>query len=216
MKIFLDSVDLIAIDAFSSFGIIDGVTTNPSLMSSSDLSFSEIVKEISSRVCGDISIEVVSDNYDNMVKEGNKILDINSDLVIKLPISWDGIRACKYFSDKRVKVNMTLCFSLNQAILVAKAGATYVSPFVGRLEDIGEDGIGLIADIRSVYDNYNIETKILAASIRNLGHIEEVAVCGSDVVTVPAELLSEMVKHDLTDTGLRKFKEDWVKSGKKI
>ena len=216
MKIFLDSVDLTEIKRFNEYGIIDGITTNPTLMSSVSTGFTEIISKLTTVVKGDISIEVVSNDYASMIVEGNKILEINDNLVIKLPLTWDGIKACKYFAKQNIKVNMTLCFSLNQALLAAKAGAAYVSPFVGRLEDIGKDGIGLIADIRTTYTNYGIKTEILAASIRNLKHIEQVALCGADVVTVPAKVLSEMIGHHLTDVGLKKFNEDWARSRKKI
>jgi transaldolase len=216
MKIFLDSVDLTEIKKFNDYGVIDGITTNPTLMSSVSMDFTEVISKITAIVKGDISIEVASNDYASMILEGNKILEINDNLVIKLPLTWDGIKACNYFAKQNIKVNMTLCFSLNQALLAAKSGATYVSPFVGRLEDIGKDGIGLIADIRTTYNNYGIKTEILAASIRNLKHIEQVALCGADVVTVPAKVLSEMIGHHLTDVGLKKFNEDWARSRKKI
>jgi transaldolase len=216
MKIFLDSVDLTEIKKLNDYGIIDGITTNPTLMSSVSMDFTEVISKITAIVKGDISIEVASNDYASMIVEGNKILEINDNLVIKLPLTWDGIKACNYFARQNIKVNMTLCFSLNQALLAAKSGATYVSPFVGRLEDIGKDGIGLIADIRTTYNNYGIKTEILAASIRNLKHIEQVALCGADVVTVPAKVLSEMIGHHLTDVGLKKFNEDWARSRKKI
>lgn len=214
MKIFLDSVDLAEIKKFNNYGIIDGITTNPTLMSCVSMSFIEIISELTAVLKGDISIEVLSNDYATMVVEGNKILEINDNLVIKLPLTWDGIKACKYFAKQNIKVNMTLCFSLNQALLAAKSGATYVSPFVGRLEDIGKDGVGLITDIRTAYNNYGIKTEILAASIRTLKHIEQIALCGANVVTVPAKVLSEMIGHHLTDAGLKKFNEDWVRSGK--
>jgi transaldolase len=216
MKIFLDSVDLTEIKKLNDYGIIDGITTNPTLMSSVSMDFTEVISKITAIVKGDISIEVASNDYASMIVEGNKILEINDNLVIKLPLTWDGIKACNYFAKQNIKVNMTLCFSLNQALLAAKAGATYVSPFVGRLEDIGKDGVGLIADIRTAYNHYGIKTEILAASIRTLKHIEQVALCGADVVTVPAKVLSEMIGHHLTDVGLKKFNEDWARSRKKI
>lgn len=216
MKIFLDSTDLAAIEKFAAYGIIDGITTNPSLMSASSLSFEEVVTKISSIIKGDISVEVVANDYEGMLREGAKILEIASGLVIKLPLTWDGIKACSYFAKQNIKVNMTLCFSVNQALLAAKAGAAYVSPFIGRLEDINEDGIGLIEDIRIAYNNYDFKTEILAASIRSLEHVQQVALCGADVATMPAKVLSEMINHPLTDAGLEKFNEDWAKSGKKI
>lgn len=216
MKIFLDSVDLTEIERFYDYGIIDGITTNPTLMSSVSMDFTEVISKITAILKGDVSIEVASNDYASMIVEGNKILEINDSLVIKLPLTWDGIKACNYFAKQNIKVNMTLCFSLNQALLAAKAGATYVSPFVGRLEDIGKDGVGLIADIRTAYKHYGIKTEILAASIRTLKHIEQVALCGADVVTAPAKVLLEMISHPLTDVGLKKFNEDWARSGKKI
>jgi transaldolase len=216
MKIFLDSVDVAEISKFVDYGIIDGITTNPTLMASTPMSFSEIITELALLLKGDISVEVVSNDFQSMIKEGNKILEIDSNLVIKLPITWSGIKACKYFSKQNIKVNMTLCFCLNQALLAAKAGATYVSPFVGRLEDIGDDGIGLISDIRSVYNNYSIKTEILAASIRTLDHVKQVALNGANAVTLPIKILSEMINHQLTEVGLKKFNDDWIKSGKKF
>ena len=216
MKIFLDSIDVAEISKFVDYGIIDGITTNPTLMSSTPLSFKEIITELSLLLKGNISIEVVSNDFHEMIKEGNKILEIDNNLVIKLPITWDGIKACKYFSQQNIKVNMTLCFCLNQAILAASAGATYVSPFIGRLEDAGGDGIGLIANIRSVYNNYSIKTEILAASIRTLEHVEQVALNGANAVTLPIKILSEMINHQLTEVGLKKFNNDWMNSGKKI
>jgi len=216
MKIFLDSVNFPEISKYASYGILDGVTTNPTLVASSSMEFSEIISKLHSTIKGDISIEVAAEDYETMIKEGEKILAIASDSVIKLPITWDGIKACNYFAKKNVKVNMTLCFSVNQALLVAKAGAAYVSPFIGRLEEIGEDGIGLIADIRSVYDNYGLKTEILAASVRTLEHVEQSALCGADAITMPVRILSTLIEHDLTSSGIKKFSEDWIKSGKKL
>lgn len=216
MEIFLDSIDFDEINKYRSYGVIDGVTTNPTLVASSTTDFHELVSKICSLKDIDVSIEVPSNDYESMVKEGEKILKMASNIVIKLPVTWDGIRACKYFADIGQKTNMTLCFSANQAILAAKAGATYISPFIGRLDDIGSDGMQLIEDIRVIYDNYGFKTKILAASIRTLEHVSEAAICGADVVTIPSRLLSQLVKHDLTDQGLAKFNADWAKSGMKI
>lgn len=216
MEIFLDSIDFDEINKYRSYGVIDGVTTNPTLVASSTTDFHELVNKICSLKDIDVSIEVPSNDYESMVKEGEKILKMASNIVIKLPVTWDGIRACKYFADIGQKTNMTLCFSANQAILAAKAGATYISPFIGRLDDIGSDGMQLIEDIRVIYDNYGFKTKILAASIRTLEHVSEAAICGADVVTIPSRLLSQLVKHDLTDQGLAKFNADWAKSGMKI
>ena len=216
MEIFLDSIDFDEITKYRSYGVIDGVTTNPTLIASATVEFHEVVSKICSLKDIDVSIEVPSNDYESMVKEGEKLLKMASNIVIKLPVTWDGIRACKYFTDIGQKTNMTLCFSANQAILAAKAGATYISPFIGRLDDIGSDGMQLIEDIRVIYDNYGFKTKILVASIRTLEHVSEAAIYGADVVTIPGKLLSQLVNHDLTDQGLAKFNADWAKSGMKI
>lgn len=218
MKIFLDSINLDEIQKYQSIGIIDGVTTNPSLMSKSKIEFSQMVEKLSQLVKGDISIEVVAENFEGMIIEGEKIINLSSsdNVVIKLPITWDGLKACKYFSEKNYKVNMTLCFSVNQALLAAKCGATYVSPFIGRLNDVGADGGQLIKDIKSIYQNYKFKTKILAASIRSIDHVFESALSGADVVTITESILELLVKHQLTDAGLKKFATDWKNSGMKI
>ncbi len=216
MELFLDSTDIFEIKKYQDFGIIDGVTTNPSLMAKAKMGFHETASNICKLVNGDVSIEVASNDYDNMIEEGKKILDISSNVVIKLPVTWDGLKACKYFAMKEKKVNMTLCFSANQAILAAKAGATYISPFIGRLDDIGADGMQLIEDIRDIYDNYEYNTKILAASIRTASHVREAALCGADVATIPVKVLEDLVKHSLTDKGLQQFNNDWLNSGLKI
>jgi transaldolase len=216
MEIFLDSVDLLEIKKYRIYNVVDGITTNPSLMANSKMDFYDTINSMCELINGDISVEVVSNDFEEMVKEGDKILKIASNIVVKLPMTWDGLRACKYFRDSGAKVNMTLCFSPNQALLAAKSGATYISPFIGRLEDVGEDGIQLISDIRNIYNNYDFKTKILAASIRSTEHVFEAALCGADVVTVSAKILSQLVEHDLTSKGLEKFNQDWAKSGMKI
>jgi transaldolase len=216
MEIFLDSVDLLEIKKYRIYNVVDGITTNPSLMANSKMDFYDTINSMCELINGDISVEVASNDFEEMVKEGDKILKIASNIVVKLPMTWDGLRACKYFRDSGAKVNMTLCFSPNQALLAAKSGATYISPFIGRLEDVGEDGIQLIADIRNIYNNYDFKTKILAASIRSTEHVFEAALCGADVVTVSAKILSQLVEHDLTNKGLEKFNQDWAKSGMKI
>ena len=216
MKIFLDSVDINEIKNYQSYGIIDGVTTNPSLMASAEGGFYDVATKIASVVDGDVSIEVSSNEYESMVEEGKKILEIGSNVVIKLPTTWDGIKACKFFSGGGHKVNMTLCFSPTQALLAAKAGACYVSPFIGRLDDIGENGMQLIADIRDIYDNYEFKTEILAASIRTCEHVADSAIYGADVATMTGKVLSKLIHHELTDKGLEKFNADWKKSGMKI
>jgi len=214
MELFLDSVDLVEIKKYGSF--IDGVTTNPSLMASSNNDFYETARLICEAVQGDVSIEAVSNNFEDMIKEGEKILSIAPNVVIKLPVTWDGIRGCKYFADKNHKVNMTLCFSASQALMAAKAGATYISPFIGRLDDIGESGTMLISEIRTMYDNYQFSTKILAASIRTPDHVIDAALCGADVATIPVKILSKLLDHELTTKGLEKFNQDWAKSGMQI
>ena len=216
MEIFLDSVDLVEIKKYRTYNVVDGITTNPSLMANSKMDFYDTINSMCELINGDISVEVASNDFEEMVKEGNKILKIASNIIVKLPMTWDGLRACKYFRDSGAKVNMTLCFSPNQALLAAKSGATYISPFIGRLEDVGEDGIQLIADIRNIYNNYDFKTKILAASIRSTEHVFEAALCGADVVTVSAKILSQLIEHDLTSKGLEKFNQDWTKSGMKI
>ena len=216
MEIFLDSVDLVEIKKYRIYNVVDGITTNPSLMANSKMDFYDTINSMCELINGDISVEVASNDFEEMVKEGNKILKIASNIIVKLPMTWDGLRACKYFRDSGAKVNMTLCFSPNQALLAAKSGATYISPFIGRLEDVGEDGIQLISDIRNIYNNYDFKTKILAASIRSTEHVFEAALCGADVVTVSAKILSQLIEHDLTSKGLEKFNQDWTKSGMKI
>lgn len=216
MKIFLDSVDLKQIQKYQDIGMIDGITTNPSLMSNSQYDLYETASKICNVVQGDVSIEVISSDLENMKKEGDKILAISPKIVVKLPMTWEGLQACRYFSTRGHKVNMTLCFSANQAFLAAKCGAYYISPFIGRLEDAGENGLELIRQIKTIYRNYNFKTEILAASIRSIDHVKEVLLTGADVVTLPAKILSELVNHSLTDIGIKKFTEDWHTSGKKI
>ncbi|MFK7973438.1 MAG: fructose-6-phosphate aldolase [Rickettsiaceae bacterium] len=216
MKIFLDSVNLDDIKKYQDWGVIDGVTTNPSLITNSTMSFTKTVELISSLVIGDVSIEVAATDYEGMIREGDKILSIAKNIVVKLPTTWAGLRACKYFAVKDKKVNMTLCFSANQALLAAKAGAYYISPFIGRLDDVGADGMQLIADIRDIYDNYEYRTQILAASIRTPDHCMQSALCGADIATMSEKTLAQLVQHPLTDQGLIKFQQDWSKSGMTI
>jgi len=214
MEIFLDSVDLHEIEKFYRWGVIDGVTTNPSLMAKAGKDLKNILRDICQIVDGDVSIEAVANDYDGMLEQGEKIFEIAKNVVLKLPITEAGIKACKHFSKQGQKVNMTLCFSLNQAILAAKAGAKYVSPFIGRLDDIGKDGLQLIEEIRAAFDNYadNWDTKILAASIRNEYHVKMCALIGADVVTIAPKLMAELIKDPLTDAGLEKFNTDWKNS----
>lgn len=214
MKFFLDTTNLDDIRAYQSFGLIDGVTTNPSLMSKSDKGFYETAVDLCKEIEGDVSIEVVSSEYNKMIEEGTTIASMAKNAVIKLPMTWDGIRACHYFSSRDFKVNMTLCFSANQALIAAKAGAKYVSPFIGRLDDIGKDGINLIREIRYIYNNYNMQTNILAASIRTTEHVKQAAICGADYITMPPALMHQLIEHELTTKGLEIFEKDWLQSGK--
>lgn len=216
MKIFLDSIDLHEIIESDVYGIIEGITTNPSLLASSDLGFYETIKKICASVQYNVSVETPSDIYQSMIEEGNKILTIAKNIVIKLPMTWDGIRACKYFIDNGYQTNMTLCFTVNQAILAAKVGATYISPFVGRLNDIGSNGIELVSNISCVYKYYKFKTKILAASIRTTEDVSQCAIHGADIVTVPGKLFLQLIQHSLTSIGVKKFKRDWRNSGMSI
>src|SRR3989338_1532375 len=215
MKLFIDSADVQAIKRLNSYGIIDGVTTNPSLIAKEGRDFKQVVKEITLIVNGPISAEVISTTAEGMLKEAEELLKIHPNIVIKIPIIAEGLKAIKVLSEKNVKTNATLCFSANQALLVAKAGATYVSPFIGRLDDSGETGMQLIQEIKTIYDNYGFETKILAASIRSPLQVKEAAMIGADAATCPVTVLNQLVKHPLTDVGLQKFLDDWERAGKK-
>ncbi len=217
MKFFIDSTDIKEIEELNSFGIIDGVTTNPSLFAKTGGDFYQTARDICASVYGDVSLEVSATDYDNMLKEGEKILGIAQNVVLKLPTTLDGIKACSYFSGNGYRVNMTLCFSANQALIAAKAGAAYVSPFIGRLDDSGQDGLELISDIREIYDNYpDFDTQILAASIRNPYHLYQASMIGADVATMSARIIKQALEHPLTDKGLEIFTQDWKKSGLKI
>ena len=216
MKIFLDSSDIKEIKPINQAGLIDGITTNPSLLSKQEGNFKQILKAIATEVKGPISAEVTAIHANKMIDEAKILQKIAKNIVIKIPLTLDGLTACNYLSKKKFKVNVTLCFSANQAMLAAKAGATYISPFIGRLDDIGENGLQLIKDIKTVYQNYNCTTKILAASIRTPEHVFEVAKIGADVVTIPPKIFHTLYKHDLTDKGLESFLSDWKKSGKQI
>lgn len=216
MKIFLDSSDIKEIKPINQTGLIDGITTNPSLLSKQEGNFKQILKAIATEVKGPISAEVTAIHANKMIDEAKILQKIAKNIVIKIPLTLDGLTACNYLSKKKFKVNVTLCFSTNQAMLAAKAGATYISPFIGRLDDIGENGLQLIKDIKTVYQNYNCTTKILAASIRTPEHVFEVAKIGADVVTIPPKIFHTLYKHDLTDKGLESFLSDWKKSGKQI
>lgn len=215
MKFFIDTANLDQIREAQDLGVLDGVTTNPSLMAKEGITgHDNILKhyvDICNIVDGDVSAEVISTDFEGMVREGEALAELHEQIVIKLPMIKDGIKACKYFSDKGIKTNVTLVFSPGQALLAAKAGATYVSPFIGRLDDISTDGLNLISEIRHIYDNYGFETQILAASVRHTMHIIDCAKLGSDVMTGPLSAIEGLLKHPLTDIGLAKFLEDFKK-----
>ena len=216
MKFFIDTANLEQIKEAQELGILDGVTTNPSLMAKEGISGHENIinhyKKICDIVKGDVSAEVISTDFDGIVKEGEFLASLNPQIVVKVPMISEGIKAIKYFSENNIKTNCTLVFSAGQALIAAKAGATYLSPFIGRLDDISSDGLTLISEIREIYDNYNFETQILAASIRHTMHIIDCAKIGADVVTTPLSAIKGLLNHPLTDSGLKKFLEDHKKS----
>ncbi|MCF1707327.1 fructose-6-phosphate aldolase [Tabrizicola sp. J26] len=216
MKFFVDTADVAAIAELNDLGMVDGVTTNPSLILKSGRNILEVTKEICDLVAGPVSAEVVALQADEMIAEGRKLAAIAPNIAVKVPLTWDGLKACKVLSGEGFMVNVTLCFSANQALLAAKAGATFISPFVGRLDDINLDGLDLIADIRTIYDNYDFDTQILAASIRTVNHIADCAKIGADVITAPPAVIKSMASHVLTDKGIDQFMKDWAKTGQKI
>ncbi|WP_111735417.1 fructose-6-phosphate aldolase [Roseovarius amoyensis] len=216
MKFFVDTADVAAIAELNDLGMVDGVTTNPSLIMKSGRDITEVTKEIAEMIEGPVSAEVVALEADAMVAEGRKLAQIAPNIAVKVPLTWDGLKACRQLSSEGHTVNVTLCFSANQALLAAKAGASFISPFIGRLDDINLDGMQLIADIRQIYDNYDFETEILAASIRTVNHAFEAARIGSDIMTAPPEVIRKMAQHPLTDKGLEAFLKDWEKTGQKI
>ncbi|WP_118138539.1 fructose-6-phosphate aldolase [Oceanicella sp. SM1341] len=216
MKFFVDTAEIDEIAALAETGMVDGVTTNPSLIMKSGRNFLEVTKEICNIVSGPVSAEVTALKADEMIAEGRKLAEIAENIAVKVPLTWDGLKACKTLSDEGRMVNVTLCFSANQALLAAKAGATFISPFIGRLDDINLEGLDLIADIRQIYDNYHFSTEILAASIRSANHISECAKIGADVATMPPSVLRKLADHVLTDKGLDSFVADWAKTGQKI
>lgn len=216
MKFFVDTADVDDIRELNALGLVDGVTTNPSLILKSGRDIIEVTKEICSIVDGPVSAEVAATEYDQIMKEAAVLADIADNICIKLPLTLDGLKACKSLTDAGHKTNVTLCFSANQALLAAKAGATYISPFVGRVDDLGTDGMDLIQEIRTIYDNYNFKTEILVASIRSVSHVKIAALIGADVSTIPPSTLRSLVKHPLTDKGLAAFLADWEKTGQEI
>lgn len=216
MKFFVDTADIGEIREMNEAGLIDGVTTNPSLILKAGRPMRDVIAEICEAVDGPVSAEVTALTADEMIREGKLLAGIANNVCIKLPLTLDGLKACKALTDEGFETNVTLCFSATQALLAAKSGATYVSPFIGRLDDININGMELIADIRRIFDNYDFETQILAASIRTLNHVREAALIGADVATVPTSTLRALVKHPLTDKGLETFLSDWKKSGQTI
>jgi len=208
MKFFVDTAEIDAIAELNDLGMVDGVTTNPSLIKKSGRDIIEVTKEICDLVDGPVSAEVTAVDADTMIAEGRKLVEIAENIAVKVPLTWDGLKACKALSDDGHMVNVTLCFSANQALLAAKAGATFISPFIGRLDDINLDGMDLIADIRTIYDNYGFDTQILAASIRSANHVLESARIGADVMTAPPAVIKSMINHPLTDKGLATFLDD--------
>jgi transaldolase len=216
MKFFVDTADVEAIAELNDLGMVDGVTTNPSLILKSGRDIIEVTREICSIVSGPVSAEVVALNAEDMIAEGRKLAEIAPNIAVKVPLTWDGLKTCKVLSGEGKMVNVTLCFSANQALLAAKAGATFISPFIGRLDDINLDGLELIGDIRQIYDNYGFETQILAASIRTANHVTQCALIGADVMTAPPSVIKAMASHVLTEKGLDQFMKDWAKTGQKI
>jgi transaldolase len=216
MKFFADTAEIADIRELQDTGLLDGVTTNPSLVKKSGRDFIEVVKEIVSICPGPVSAEVVALDHAGMMREAETLRKIDDNIAIKVPLTIDGLKTCKALTSDGTMVNVTLCFSANQALLAAKAGATFISPFVGRLDDIGQPGIELISDIRMIYDNYDFATQILVASVRNPIHILDSAKLGADVMTAPPSVIRQMFKHPLTDNGIAAFLKDWEATGQKI
>ena len=216
MKFFIDTAEIDEIKDLAATGMVDGVTTNPSLIMKSGRDIIEVTREICAIIDGPVSAEVTATESEAMIAEGLKLAKIAPNIAVKVPLTWDGLKACKALTGGGHMVNVTLCFSATQALLAAKAGATFVSPFIGRLDDIGLDGMELIADIRQIFDNYNFQTQILAASIRSVNHVATAAKLGADVATIPPGVVRKLADHPLTDKGLAAFLADWAKTGQKI
>jgi len=216
MKFFADTAETDEIRELADVGLLDGVTTNPSLVAKSGRDFKEVIKEICAIVEGPVSAEVTATDAGGMITEGKHLAEIASNVAVKVPLTWDGLKACRALTQGGTMVNVTLCFNANQALLAAKAGATFISPFIGRLDDLGLDGMELIEEMREIYDNYDFATEILAASIRSANHVKYAAMAGADVATVPPSVLKGLVKHALTEKGLEAFLADWQKTGQKI
>lgn len=217
MKFFVDTADIEDIRELAATGLLDGVTTNPSLVAKSGRDFFEVVQDICTVVDGPVSAEVTATEAQQMINEGHTLAKLADNVAVKVPLTWDGLKACKALSGEGIMVNVTLCFSANQALLAAKAGATFISPFVGRLDDIGHDGMELIADIVQIYANYdNLDTEVLVASIRSPAHVHKAALIGADVCTIPPNVIRQLAQHSLTDKGLQAFLADWQKTGQSI
>ena len=211
MKIFLDTANISAIKMYNDMGLVDGITTNPSLMAKEGGNPQKVMEEIVQIIKGDVSLEVLSMETNGMLEEGRRLRKYGNNVVVKCPLTPEGLKACKILTSENIPVNVTLCFSVNQAILAAKAGAKYVSPFIGRLDDNGQDGMNLIREMHLVFENYKFSTQILVASVRHPMHVVEAAKIGADVVTLPPDVLGKMLKHPLTDVGLKNFLADWEK-----
>ena len=216
MKLFLDTADISEITDLNRTGMVDGITTNPSLIAKSGRNIIQTIEEICAIVSGPVSAEVTATDYDGMMQDGRKLANISSNVTVKLPLTEDGLRACASLSADDIMVNVTLCFSAAQALLAAKAGASFISPFVGRLDDIGSDGMNLISEIAEIYANYDFSTEILVASVRSVQDVVDAAIIGADVATIPPKILSQMFKHPLTDKGLADFMTDWKTTGQSI
>ena len=216
MKLFLDTADINEITDLNKTGMVDGITTNPSLIAKSGRNIIHTIEEICGIVSGPVSAEVTATDYDGMMREGARLAEIASNVTVKLPLTVDGLRACASLSEDNIMVNVTLCFSAAQALLAAKAGASFISPFVGRLDDIGADGMNLISEIAEIYANYDYSTEILVASVRGVQHVVDAALIGADVATIPPKIMSQMYRHPLTDKGLADFISDWESTGQSI
>ena len=217
MDFFLDTAEVDVIKDLNETGLIDGITTNPSLVAKSGEDFFSVLEKITSIIKGPVSAEVTATETEGMINEGLKLSAISQNIVVKLPLTLDGLKACSALTQKKINTNVTLCFSSNQALIAAKAGATYISPFIGRLDDIGENGLDLIRDIKSIYSNYNnLNTKILVASVRTLEHVAKSAIIGADTVTIPPKVFLEMYEHELTKKGLDAFLQDWAETKQSI
>jgi transaldolase len=217
MKFFVDTADIDEIRALAATGMVDGVTTNPTLIAKSGRNVIDCIREICAIVEGPVSAEVAALDAGRMIDEGRKLAKIAQNVAVKVPLTWEGLRACRTLSELGIMVNVTLCFSANQALLAAKSGASFISPFIGRLDDIGHDGVALIREIRRIYDNYaDLSTEVLAASARHPQHVTQCALAGADIITIPPGVLRQLAAHPLTDKGLAQFLADWEKTGQSI